>query len=72
MGIWVGLTPHTYRHWVCPIKWNSVAQAWIVHDVVIATTVPLYNHVLPLRMKAPQGQAGTQELDKRVSAVSNP
>ena len=72
MGIWVGLAPHTHSHWVCPIEWDSVAQAWIVHDVVIATTVSVYDHVLPLRMKAPQGKAGTQELDRFVSAVFNP
>ena len=72
MGVWVGIAPHSPNHWVCPIEWDSTQQAWIIHDAVVATTVKVYDEVLPLRMKAPQGRSGTQEFDRFVSAFFNP
>ena len=54
------------------IEWDSTQQSWIIHDAVVATTVKVYDHVLPLRMKAPQGRSGTQEFDRFVSGVFNP
>ena len=59
-------------HRVCPIEWDSEQQAWIIHEVVTATTVKVYDNVMPLRMKAPEGRYGSQDFDRFVSRIFNP
>jgi hypothetical protein len=73
MGIWVGLDPHVEGgHWVVPIEWDSEQQAWILHEVRTATTVRVYDEVLPLRLKPKKGRYGSQEFDNFTEAVFHP
>ena len=73
MGVWVGLDEHVLGgHLVCPIEWDSEQQCWVLHEVVTATTVRVYDSVFPLRMKPSQGQYGSQEFDSFVEGVFNP
>ena len=64
MGVWVGSDPHVRGgHWVVPIHWDVEQQAWVLGEVVTATTVRVYERVKPLRMQPKKGQYGSQEFD---------
>ena len=73
MGIWVGQSPHVPGgSLVCPIEWDSEKQAFIIHEVVDAMTVRVYDTVFPLRMKPRKGKYGSQEFDTFIDRVFNP
>ena len=73
MGIWVGQSPHVPGgSLVCPIEWDSEQQVFIIHEVVDAVTVKVYDTVFPLRMKPRDGKYGSQELDTFVERVFSP
>ena len=73
MGVWVGSDPHVRGgHWVVPIHWDVEQQAWVLGEVVTATTVRVYERVKPLRMQPRKGQYGSQEFDTFVDKVFNP
>ena len=73
MGVWVGSDPHVRGgHWVVPIHWDVEQQAWVLGEVVTATTVRVYERVKPLRMQPKKGQYGSQEFDTFVDKVFNP
>ena len=73
MGIWVGTDPHVRGGArVVPIEWDSEQQAWILHEVVTATTVRVYDRVYPLRMGPKEGKYGSQEFDNFIDKVFHP
>jgi hypothetical protein len=73
MGIWVGIDPNVRGGArVVPIEWDSEQQAWILHEVVTATTVRVYETVYPLRMGPKKGKYGSQEFDSFVDKVFHP
>jgi hypothetical protein len=57
---------------VVPIEWDSEQQAWILHEVVTATTVRVYDRVYPLRMGPKEGKYGSQEFDNFIDKVFHP
>ena len=73
MGIWVGLDPNcTNGHFVVPIEWQHSTQSWVLHEVVTATTVKVYEEVFPLRKAPPPGTIGTVKFDEFVDDFVNP
>ena len=73
MGVLVGMDPHAHGgHWVVPISWDSEQQAWVLGEVITATTVRVYERVMPLRMQPRKGQYGSQEFDSFVEKVFHP
>ena len=46
MGVWVGSDPHVRGgQWVVHIHWDVEQQAWVLGEVVTATTVRVYERV---------------------------
>ena len=55
-----------------PIHWDIEQQAWVLGEVVTATTVRVYERVKPLRMQPKKGQYGSREFDTFIDKVFNP
>jgi hypothetical protein len=73
MGIWVGLDPAVkHGHLVVPIEWQHSTQSWLLHGVVTATTVKVFEDVFPLRKAPPPGSVGTIKFDEYIDSVVNP
>ena len=55
-----------------PIHWDVEQQAWVLGEVVTATTVRVYERVKPLKIQPKKGQYGSQEFDTFVDKVFTP
>ena len=73
MGIWVGLDTNVSNgHLVVPIKWDHKGQYWELYGVITATTVKVYDSVLPLKMRPPPNIKVKVPFDEFVDSVIHP